>query len=158
MVKVNGWEEMPEGILGASDEEAETVINASRGEAEASVCTTDAVWYRRMLSLCKRDPACRAVGYEICGGQPQVGHFMVPKGFVKVQPKPARRPLSEEQRAALRARLAKANAAKAAKAGKYAPGAICACPPRGGFFGAGGGREILNTLGRGAQKKGAREF
>ena len=106
MVKVNGWEEMPEGILGVSDDEAETVINASRGEAEASVCTTDATWYRRMLS------------YEICGGQPQVGHFMVPKGFVKVQPKPARRPLSEEQRAALRARLAKANAAKAAKAGK----------------------------------------
>ena len=100
MVKVNGWKEMPEGILGVSTEEAETVINASRGEAEASVCTTDAVWYRRMLSLCKRDPACRAVGYEICGGQPQVGHFMVPKGFVKVQPKPARRPLSEEQRAA----------------------------------------------------------
>ena len=118
MVKVNGWEEMPEGILGVSTEEAETVINASRAEAEASVCTTDAVWYRRMLSLCKRDPACRAVGYEICGGQPQVGHFMVPKGFVKVQPKPARRPLSEEQRSALRARLAKANAAKAAKAGK----------------------------------------
>lgn len=118
MVKVNGWREMPEGILGVSIEEAETVVNASRGEAEASVCTTDAAWYRRMLSLCKRDPACRAVGYEICGGRPQVGHFAVPKGFVKVQPKPARRPLSEDQRAALRARLAKANAAKAAKAGK----------------------------------------
>lgn len=117
MVKVNGWEEMPEGILGVSTEEAETVINASRGEAEASVCTTDAVWYRRMLSLCKRDPACRAVGYEICGGQPQVGYFMVPKGAVKVK---ASRVLTDEQRRENAERLEKARAALAAKAGKQA--------------------------------------
>ena len=118
MVKVNGWEEMPEGILGVSTEEAETVINASRAEAEASVCTTDAVWYRRMLSLCKRDPACRAVGYEICGGQPQVGYFMVPRGSVKVQATRARPEFSEEQREAARERMVALRAARAAKAGK----------------------------------------
>ena len=121
MVKVNGWKEMPEAIGGVCAEERETIIRKDRADGLAHVCTTDHVEYARLLGKCKAHPAeYSAIGYEICGGQPQVGYFDCPAGMVRYAT-----PASDAQRAAARANaekaaaaLAKANADKAAKAGK----------------------------------------
>ena len=55
MIKVNGLEEMPEGIGGVSAEERETVIRKDFLEKKAHICTTDFVEYGKLLRRCRRE-------------------------------------------------------------------------------------------------------
>ena len=108
MIKVSDLEEMPEGIGGVSAEERETVIRKDYLDGKAHICTTDHVEYGRLMKRCRDYPGeYRALGYERCCGQPQVGYFECPAKLVS-----CRAPASEAQRAAAAANAAKMLAAR----------------------------------------------
>lgn len=111
MIKVNGLEEMPEGIGGVSAEERETVIRKDFLEKKAHICTTDFVEYGKLLRRCREYPKeYRALGYDTCGGQAQTGYFECPMKLVSY-----RAPASEAQKAAAAANAAKMLAARDAR-------------------------------------------
>ena len=101
MIKVSDLEEMPEGIGGVSAEERETVIRKDCLDGKAHICTTDHVEYGRLMKRCRDYPGeYRALGYERCGGQAQVGYFECAAKRVRYSA-----PVSEERRAACAERM-----------------------------------------------------
>lgn len=105
MIKVNGLEEMPEGIKGVSAEERETVIRKDYLDKKAHICTTDGVEYGRLMKKCRENPdKYEALGYDVCGGQPQTGYFECPAKLVSYR-SGKERAVSDEQRAAAAERM-----------------------------------------------------
>lgn len=106
MKKVNDPSEMPESIGGVSAEERETVIQKDSVSGRASICTTDYSEYGRLLKKCRECPdAWKAVGYDVCEGQPQVGYFSCPNKLVRYASPAKGREFSDEERALLSARM-----------------------------------------------------
>lgn len=104
MNKVNGPSGMPESIGGVPAGERETVIRKDCLDGLAHICTTSAVEYNRLMAKCRRFPGVwRAVGYEVCAGQPQVGYFEAPAKLVRYA-SPAPEP-SGERKAEMAARM-----------------------------------------------------
>ena len=114
MIKVNSLEEMRESIGGVSAEERETVIRKDYLDGKAHICTTDYVEYGKLMKRCRQYPDdYKAIGYDVCGGQPQTGYFECPATRVRYSA-----PASEAQRAAAAANAARMLAARDASAEK----------------------------------------
>lgn len=114
MIKVNSLEEMPESIGGVSAEERETIIRKDYLDKKARICTTDYVEYGKLMKRCRQYPDdYKAIGYDVCGGQPQTGYFECPAKRVRYSA-----PASEAQRAAAAANAARLLAARDASAEK----------------------------------------
>ena len=114
MIKVNSLEEMPEGIGGVSAEERETVIRKDYLDKKAHICTTDGVEYGKLMRKCREVPdKYKALGYDTCGGQPQVGYFECPARLVSYR-SGKERAVSDEQRAAASERIRAVLAARKA--------------------------------------------
>ena len=106
MIKVSDLEEMPEGIGGVSAEERETVIRKDFLDKKAHICTTDYVEYGKLLRKCRENPdKYRALGYERCGGQPQVGYFECPAKLVSYRSGKDVSHMTDEQRATAAERM-----------------------------------------------------
>ena len=101
MIKVSSLNEMPESIGGVSAEERETVIRKDYLDGKAHVCTTDYVEYGKLMKRCREYPNdYKALGYDTCGGQAQVGYFECPAKRVRYSA-----PVSEERKAACAERM-----------------------------------------------------
>lgn len=108
MIKVNGLNEMPESIGGVSTEERETIIRKDFLSKKVRICTTDFVEYGKLLKRCREYPEeYKPLGYDTCGGQPQIGYFECPMKLVSY-----RAPASEAQKAAAAANAARMLAAR----------------------------------------------
>ena len=106
MIKVSDLEEMPEGIGGVSAEEGETVIRKDCLDGNGHICTTDHGEYGRLMKRCRDYPGeYRALGYERCGGQPQVGYFECPAKLVSYRSGKDVSHMTDEQRAAAAERM-----------------------------------------------------
>lgn len=108
MIKVNSLDEMPENIGGVSAEERETIVRKDFLEKKAHICTTDFVEYGKLMKKCREYPKeYKPLGYAMCGGQAQTGYFECPMKLVSY-----RAPVSEAQRAAAAANVARMLAAR----------------------------------------------
>ena len=114
MIKVSNLIEMPEGIGGVSAEERETIIRKDYLDKKAHICTTDGVEYGKLMKKCREVPdKYKALGYDTCGGQPQVGYFECPARLVSYR-SGKERAVSDEQRAAASERIRAVLAARKA--------------------------------------------
>lgn len=118
MNRVRDLSEMPESIGGVAAEERETIVRKDCLDGLAHVCTTDYVEYGKLMRKCRQCPGVwRAVGYETNAGQPQVGYFEGPAKLVKYGVPAKQREMTDEERAALSARMKEiVEAQKAARA------------------------------------------
>lgn len=101
MVKVNSLNEMPESIGGVSIDERETLIRKDCLDKKAHICTTDGVEYGRLMKKCHEYPEdYKALGYDTCEGQAQIGYFECAAKRIRYSA-----PVSEERRAASAERM-----------------------------------------------------
>lgn len=83
MIKVKSLDEMPGGIGGVSAEERETIVRKDYLDKKAHICTTDFVEYGKLMKKCRENPGkYKALGYDVCCGQPQTGYFECPAKLV----------------------------------------------------------------------------